>query len=422
MIELTSEKARPAPAERVLGTPRFAAVFGLLIFLATTLQVIATPLAALGQGLDQWPLPVSEPIVLTLLILGCGVQATALAVSDRFPQLAVATVTVVFVALAIGLEVPTWLTGMYLVIALSLFLLATRRSAVVAVAWLILSLTAAVGSLFVWLLSEGSTWAAASWWIVAEAVQLGAPAAAATLMGLWWQGRARRMREARDAADDARRQHEDRVADAQADERARIAQELHDVAGQHLAGLITLADAALKLAPQKPESAIELVQEVRDEGRFAAASLSTALSDLRATTPASTTTLNDLRSIQTLLDYWRDRGAVVTESSDERVVNLPAVVSTTAYRCIQEGLTNAAKYAPGAPVHVGIDVRPEALHVEVTNGPAELADPLPGLGLGWGLRGIAERVAVLQGTMSTSRLADGGWKLEFHLPTYTSST
>ena len=54
------------------------------------------------------------------------------------------------------------------------------------------------------------------------------------------------------------------------------------MAGQHLAGLITLADAALAIAPSRPAEALALVEEVRDEGRFAAASLARALADLRA--------------------------------------------------------------------------------------------------------------------------------------------
>src|SRR3546814_10215650 len=86
----------------------------------------------------------------------------------------------------------------------------------------------------------------------------------------------------REEAERARREHDERVARARTVERARIARELHDVAGQHLAGLITLSDAALSLAADRPEEALRLVEDVRSEGRFAAASLAGAIADLGA--------------------------------------------------------------------------------------------------------------------------------------------
>lgn len=420
VTDTTTIPADVSVPSTILGTRRASTVFSLIVFAATVMQVLATPVSALIEGSGTWPFSVPEPLILGLLSLGCASQALALAFSDRIPEVAVVVSVAVYLALATGLQVPTWLTGMYLVIALSLFLLATRRSTSVSLAWFAIASVSVVGGLLWWMLSTGTPWTVAFWWTAAEAARFGAPAAAATLLGLWWSAKVRRLRAAREAAEEARRQHVSMVAAAQAEERARIAQELHDVAGQHLAGLITLADAALRIAPQQPERALHLIGEVRDEGRFAAASLAGALSDLRATPSDAGSSVDDLRDVDSLLGFWRSRGMQIVFALEGSLANLPAVVSTSAYRCLQEALTNAAKHAPGAPVDVNITVPGDRLIVSVSNGPGTSETPLPGLGLGWGLRGMSERVELLQGTLSTLDDAHGGWHLRFEIPTFAT--
>lgn len=404
----------------ILGTPRAAVLFALTVFIATTVQVLATPVSALVGGDGEWPFELPVASVLTLLVSGCAVQAAALMFSDRLPQSAVAVVIAVYLALATGLGVPTWLTGMYLVIALALFLLATRRPLVIAVLWLAVTVVAVVGGLFWWMQALGTPFHAAFWWIAAEAARFAAPAAAGTILGLWWAGKVNRMRAAREAAEQARRDHDARVAQAQSTERARIAQELHDVAGQHLAGLISLADAAIKIAPDRPGSALNLLEEVRDEGRFAAASLAGALADLRATSPTSGTVVPDLRNADELVQYWRGRGMAVDLTVSGDIGNLPTVVSTTAYRCMQEALTNAATHSPGSEVTVRVNGGDDTLIVAVVNGAPAATAAHAGLGLGWGLRGMLERVELLRGTMSTQEPDTGGFRVHIEIPTTAS--
>ncbi|WP_165971299.1 sensor histidine kinase [Microbacterium oleivorans] len=405
----------------LLGTRRAAFLFALTVFLATVIQVLATPISALIEGGGAWPFPLPVPVVLGILVIGCAVQAASLAVSDRHPQVAVLTCVGVHLALVVGLQVPTWLTGMYLVVALALFLLATRRPAGIALTWLAIAGVATIGGLLAWMLSIGTLWSVAFWWTVAEVARFGAPAAAGTTLGLWWAAKVSRMRDARKEAELARRDHATRVADAQTTERARIAQELHDVAGQHLAGLITLADAALKLAPGQPERALGLVESVRDEGRFAAASLAGALSDLRSTGPMGAEAVPDLRNVSDLLEFWRDRGMTVTYNPTGDLMNLPAVVSTTAYRCLQEALTNSAKHSAGAPVGIWVTSTDENLRVTVHNEAGAESATSRGLDLGWGLRGMTERVELLQGTLSAAKPPTGGWQLQFDIPTFTTT-
>ncbi|WP_246301137.1 sensor histidine kinase [Microbacterium immunditiarum] len=253
--------------------------------------------------------------------------------------------------------------------------------------------------------------------VTAEAVRIAAPAAAGTALGAWWGTQSRRVSLARIEAETAKRYHTQRVEEAQQRERARIAQELHDVAGQHLAGLITLADAALTIAPAQPEEALHLVEEVRNEGRFAAASLAGALADLRAAGTEPREMTRDLRQANELVEYWQTRGMHIRLATTGRVDELPAVVSATAYRCAQEAITNAAKHAPGAEVDIDIAARVDRLEVTIRNGPSPAGTgPIGGLDLGWGLSGIRERIDLLRGTLVFGPTPGGGWMMRFVIP------
>lgn len=407
----------PFDGDRILSTRRSALVLVFTVFVTTTIQVLAPPIAALIEGSAEWPLAVSVPVAFSILVLGCAVQASAFLLSDRWPEVTVLIVTAVYIGLAVGLAVPSWLIGMYLVIALSLFLLATRKPVSVSVAWLVGVVVVPMGVLLLWTLTIGFTLNAAVGYVATEAVRLAAPAIAGTALGVWWGRQTRQVNLARAQAEAAKREHDRRVEEAEQRERTRIAQELHDVAGQHLAGLITLADAALTIAPARPEEALQLVEEVRDEGRFAAASLAGALADLRAVGTEPRETTRDLRQAVELVEYWQKRGMSVQLAVAGPIEELPAVVSATAYRCAQEAITNAAKHAPGAAVDIDIAARPDRLEVVIANEPSPPgAPPIAGLGLGWGLSGIRERIDLLRGTLAFGTTPEGGWMVQFAIP------
>lgn len=339
-----------------LGTTRAACVFALIVFTATVAQVLATPLLVLLEG-NAWTLRLPPQVAVPLLVVACAGQALSLMLFDRAPRVAVATITGIQLVVGAGLGVPSWLSGMYLVIAASLFLLATRMPLGSTLRWLVGVVVVIVGSLLWWSAARGMDTVTATWWVSVEAARLAAPASAAVALGYWWTAKVKRMRRMREEAEAAKAEHDTRVLAAQAGERLRIANDLHDVAGQHLAGLMTLADAALKVAPERPETALDLLAEVRDEGRFAAASLAAALGDLRVESPRTRATVDDLRELPRLTDYWRSHGVAMDVQLDVEVGDLPAAVSSTAYRGIQESLTNAAKHAPGSSVRVEISPR-----------------------------------------------------------------
>lgn len=404
-------------ADRILGTRRAAGIVAVTVFVTTAIQVVAVPLAALVAGRAEWSLAVSVPMGFAILILGCAIQASAFLVSDRWPQITVASTTLIYIVLAVGLSVPSWLISMYLVVALALFLLAARKSPAISVLWLVGVVLVVVSSLFLWAIMIGTNLSVAIGFVSGEAVRFAAPAIAGTTLGVWWGAQIRRLNRARAQAETAKREHAQRVEEAEQRERTRIAQELHDVAGQHLAGLITLADAALAIAPSRPAEALALVEEVRNEGRFAAASLAGALADLRAVGTEPRETTRDLRQVNDLIEYWERRGLKIRLATSGEIEELPAVVSTTAYRCTQEAITNAAKHAPGAKVDVELTARPNRLEVAVANGPPPVGTPaVPGLGLGWGLSGIRERIDLLRGTLVFGTTPEGGWMVRFVIP------
>ncbi|AZS44936.1 Sensor histidine kinase DesK [Microbacterium oleivorans] len=409
----------PTPATEplaLLGSARASWFFVVTVFLTTVVQALVSPTVALLEGATGWPLPVPIAGTYALLILGCALQAGVLFLTQRMPRLTIAFVVAIHLALATGLSVPTWVSGMSLPISVAIFLGATRLNATRAIAWCAAVIVAESVVLLCWAMGAGESIAAAVGWLASQVMSLAAPAVGGTALGLWWSVKARRMRVAREAAESAAREHDERVAEAQRCERARIAQELHDVAGQHLAGLITLADAALKVAPTRAEQALELLQDVRDEGRFAAAGLAGALADLRVGGVVSSDATQDLRDLDELVGFWRARGAVVALDVVGSLDSLPAVVSATAFRGVQEALTNAAKHAPGAPVDVRVSRSPGRISVAVANAAAAPVGDLSGISLGWGLSGIRERVEILGGSLSAGEDVGGGWSLGFVIP------
>ncbi|MFL5868784.1 MAG: hypothetical protein ACJ766_16905 [Thermoleophilaceae bacterium] len=95
---------------------------------------------------------------------------------------------------------------------------------------------------------------------------------------------------------------------------------------------------------------------------------------------------------------------------------LPAPLAQAAYRVVQEGLTNALRYAAGAAVTVLVRGEREELVVEVVNSPAAGDAALTGAGSGRGLGGLRERVGALGGAIEAGPTAEGGWRLAARLP------
>jgi len=421
-VPTSDEDANPRMVDaegftRVLNRPRAMVAFVVIVFLVTVVQALSDPLSAVLQGDIVWDYRIPFGVVIALVIAGCAAQSAFLLLSARFPLVAVLGTTACYLALVAGLEIPRWLGALPLVVGVAVFFLAAQRRAAAAIGWTLAVIGAAVGILSLWSTSTGAPPAVAWSFVLSSGLAFAAPVAGAAALGVWWARRMNSLRRARAELAAAAAEHEAELERARMRERARIAQELHDVAGQHLAGLLSLADAAVDIDVLDADQAVTLIAEMRAEGRFASASLYAALRDLRAESDARAEPTLDLRFLDELIDYWSSRGMHVVARVHAAVDDLPAMVSTTAYRVVQEALTNACKHAPGAPVSVDVRVSPTSIRVAVGNeaGRASAPSDLPA-GLGWGLTGMAERVDLLHGSLTAGPVSTGGWAVIMEAP------
>ena len=196
-------------------------------------------------------------------------------------------------------------------------------------------------------------------------------------------------------------------------ERARIASELHDIVAHAISVMVVQATAGQRLAPHDPEATAETFQAIAGAARQAEhemALLVELLSDERAAGADA-----DIALVEDLVARASGSGLDVTLALEGDRGGVPPETARLAYRVVQEGLTNALRYAAGAPVEVRLAGEPSALRVEVTNGPVRGEPSLAGVGTGNGLRGLRERVEAAGGTLEAGP-EGGGWRLGVRLP------
>jgi len=196
-------------------------------------------------------------------------------------------------------------------------------------------------------------------------------------------------------------------------ERARIASELHDIVSHAISVMVVQATAGQRLAPHDPEATAETFEAIAGAARQAEhemALLVELLADERAAGDDA-----DIALVEDLVARAAGSGLDVTLALEGDRGGLPPETSRLAYRVVQEGLTNALRYAAGASVQVRLAGEPAVLRVEVVNGPVKGEPSLAGVGTGNGLRGLRERVEAAGGTLRAGP-EGGGWGLAVRLP------
>ncbi len=208
-------------------------------------------------------------------------------------------------------------------------------------------------------------------------------------------------------------------------ERHRIAQDMHDSLGHQLA-LITVHAGALEVDPDLSDRQREGVGILREASRTAMRELREAVGILRDDAGAPEPDREDTEpssarvaaSVDRLVEASRAAGARVElrRSGTERP--LAPAADHTVYRIAQEGLTNAHKHAPGAPITVALCYEPDSLVVEVANGPVPAGAPAgpPAISGGQGLAGLEERARLVGGMVHRGPTPDGGVRLAGVLP------
>jgi signal transduction histidine kinase len=238
----------------------------------------------------------------------------------------------------------------------------------------------------------------------------------AALAGIALDARRRYLRESRARAEWTQRSREEEARRRMVEERLRIAREMHDVIGHSLAVITLQAGVAEHLLASRPEEARKAVTAIRGVSKQALTELSSELAALRGEglggvdrrpTPG-------LSALPALAAQMRDAGLQIDLELPERGDEVPEIVSTAAYRIVQESLTNVARHGgSGTRASVRAVLQPDRLDLEIVDNGTGVNEPPRE---GGGLQGMRERAAALAGTFSAGRRTEGGFRVWASLP------
>ena len=404
-----------------------AAVEKPLEILAATPVPPATPAHHRPRLLD--PLPVSISLALLLTLAGLGELLARGGVPAGYREGGVALI-ILTVASALSLGMLWWSPLGSLVVATTLlcaqslagyqFTQAAVWAAVIASfatvtydRWsraVAAGFIVAAGLVVVFVTYPGLTWlqAVSTWavlsvvWVIAVVIRL-------------YRGSAERAerRAALFAAD-----RDARAREAVAEERARLARELHDSVGHALNVVVLHAAAAQRVIASKPELAREALESIETSSRQALGDIERMLGILHA--PDAETCCDvapGMSQLGALCERVRDAGLPVELNVSGAARRLPASLDLTAYRIVQESLTNTLKHAGKARAFVSVEYRSDALRIDVIDDGRGLAGGAAGGGRG--LVGMRERVATFRGELEAGPRAEGGFAVHALLPLET---
>jgi signal transduction histidine kinase len=234
-------------------------------------------------------------------------------------------------------------------------------------------------------------------------------------VGLYVGTRRAYLAELRDRARRLERERDTSSALAAAEERARIAREMHDSVAHHLTVIVALSDGALRAVTRSPAEACDAIRDVSGTAREALAETRRLLGVLRAgsgTEPRRP--LPGLADLDDLVAHVRAAGLPVRYERTGTAADLPTGVQLAVFRLVQEALTNTMKHAgPHASAAVRLQLSPGEVRVDVeddgTGGTAA-----PG-GAGGGLTGMRERIRVFGGELDCGPRDPQGWRVSARL-------
>jgi signal transduction histidine kinase len=225
-------------------------------------------------------------------------------------------------------------------------------------------------------------------------------------------GFAMRGRQAR--TDELERDRGQSAAAAAAEERQRIARELHDVISHGLGVMVLQAGAAEQVVESDPARTREVLASIRATGQEAIGEMSTLLGLIRTDAHESREPQPSLADLDRLVARTSEAGLPTKLEIEGQPRPLPAALELSAYRIVQEGLTNAMKHAGPAQARVTLRYGEHELDVEVADDGDSAARN--GSGGRRGLAGVAERVSVFGGRLDAGPRPDGGWTLRAGFP------
>ena len=221
------------------------------------------------------------------------------------------------------------------------------------------------------------------------------------------------VREVEQRADEAERTREVVARERAMEERVRIARDLHDSLTHSMSVIKMQSAVAVHLARKRGEDVPAALLAIQEASADATRELRATLEVLRRDDRRPGT-----EGVTELVGRFRTGGLEVTAAVDD-LAGVPEDVGATAYRIVQEGLTNVARHASGASASVAVRRTAEDVVVQVDNPGAVLATaPVPGLGL----IGMRERVAALGGVLVAQPRTGGGFSVHARLPLRDGST
>ncbi len=353
----------------------------------------------------SWGLRTPDPLSLVLIVLG----AVALVFRRRAPMTVLALTGTVSLVEAVTGD-PRAPVAMSAVIALYTVASTTDRPT-----------TWRVGLLTMTVLTGASMLAGPLPWYAQENLAIFAWTGIGATAGDAVRSRRAFIHAIRERAERAERTREEEARRRVAEERLRIARDLHDVVAHHIALVNVQAGVAAHVMDKRPDQAKEALAHVREASR-------SALNELRATVgllrqsgdpEAPTEPAPGLARLDELVGTFRNAGLHVEVARADNGTILPAAVDLAAYRVIQEALTNVQKHA-GTEVKAEVSVVRVGPNIEITvldNGAGE--DLRPQTVGGHGLLGMRERVTALRGTLTTGPRYGGGFRVHAILPVKT---
>ncbi|MER8097757.1 sensor histidine kinase [Streptomyces goshikiensis] len=200
------------------------------------------------------------------------------------------------------------------------------------------------------------------------------------------------------------------------EERTTIARELHDVVAHHMSVVAIQAEAAPYRVKNPPPELEAAFVTIRENAVAALTELRRVLGVVRsADYEAPDAPQPTLATLDGLLANVRETGLEVEKTVTGSVRELPQGVELSAYRIIQEALSNTLRHAPGAAAGVEVSYVLGGLGIRIVNGPPT-GDVRPSPGAGHGITGMRERVAMLEGEMTAGESASGGYEVAVFIP------
>ena len=354
----------------------------------------------LAVGRDS---PAAPPTTPWIAIPTVGVLVLLLLARRRFPFAAPAGYWLLAAAISFGDGVLLAFVGSLSIVGLaSAFLLGNLRNPLKAGVGLIVVL---VGIVIVVYNIPGET--------VSDLVFIPLRFVVAWVAGYALRERAEQAEAAEERAAHAERERESAARVAVAEERVRIARELHDVVA-HAVSVMVLQVGTVRHNLSAASEDHDLLRGVERAGRTALAEMRRLLAAMRREgDEAELSPQPGLDGLDSLLDEVSRAGLPVELHVDGTPFPLPRGIDLSAYRIVQEGLTNALKHAHASDADVTVRYRPDELEIEVRdNGQGSATNG----GLGHGLIGIRERVMIYGGRMTAGTSVDGGFVLTTRLP------